>query len=413
MRSSPAVRATDALGRALVVGVAGGVLFLAAALVPSQPDEIRVAPFDRFAEAIRDGQVPFRDFTVEYPPGSIPAVVAPLALPFSYETSFRVVQALCGALLVLAVAVLLRSAPLRRQLVAVALVASLPVLLGPVVVARYDLLPAALVAWSLVALEAARVRVTGALLGAAIAAKLYPLAVVPAFAAYARERLHLPTRRLLLPLLAALGAVTAGFVAVAPGGVAFGLSRQLGRGLQLETVGSSLVLVARWLGAASPGVAFTSGSQTLTGPAAQAVSLVVTVLGLGLLVALGVAVWQLRGEVVDVRLSSAALVGLALVCSKVLSPQFLVWLVPLALVVETRRWGWIAGLLGVACVLTRMIYPARYEELVAFEPGAVALLVVRNALLVAVTWLLVAQLARRLLGTSALGPSAPVPALGA
>ena len=402
------MRATDALGRSLAVGSAGALAFVATALVPDPPDEIRVAPFDRFAEAIRDGQVPFRDFTVEYPPGSIPAVVAPLALPFSYETSFRIVQALCGALLVLAVAVLLRSAALRRQLVAVLLVALLPVLLGPVVVARYDLLPAALVAWGLVALEAARIRVTGALLGAAIAAKLYPLAVVPAFAAHVREGLRTPVRRLLVPLAAALGAVAVGFVAVAPGGVAYGLSRQLGRGLQLETVGSSVVLAARWLGAVSPGVAFTSGSQTLTGPAAEAVSVVVTVLGLGLLVAFGIAIWRVRGQVVDVRLAGAALVALALVCSKVLSPQFLVWLVPLALAVETRRWGWIAAMLGVACVLTRMIYPARYEELVAFEPGAVALLVVRNALLVAVTWILVAEVARRLLGTGALHPPAPV-----
>lgn len=407
------MRTTDTAGRALLVGCAGALVFVATALVPDPPDEIRVAPFDRFAEAIRDGQVPFRDFTVEYPPGSIPAVVAPLALPFSYATSFRVVQALCGALLVLAVAVLLRSAPLWRLLVAVALVALLPVLLGPVVVARYDLVPATLVAWALVALEAARVRLTGALLGAAIAAKLYPLALIPAFAASASERLHAPLRRLLVPLAATLGVVSAGFVAVAPGGVAYGLSRQLGRGLQLETVGSSLVLAGRWLGLASPGTAFTSGSQTLTGPAAQAVSFAVTVLGLGLVVALAVAVWQARGQVLDLRLSSAALVALVLVCSKVLSPQFLVWLVPLALVVETPSWGWLAGLLGPACLLTRLVYPTRYEELVAFEPGAVALLVARNALLVAVTWLLVAQLTRSLLGAGALRPPAPVPTPGA
>ena len=95
---------TETIGRALSVGVVGAVLFVVTALVPDPPNEIRVAPFDRFAEAIRDGHVPFRDFTVEYPPGSVMAVVAPLLLPFSYDTSFRVIQALCGALLVLATA---------------------------------------------------------------------------------------------------------------------------------------------------------------------------------------------------------------------------------------------------------------------------------------------------------------------
>lgn len=68
-------------------------------------------------------------------------MVAPFALPFSYDESFRVIQALCGAMTVLAVALLLRRSPFRRVVVALALVALLPVLLGPVVVARYDLWP--------------------------------------------------------------------------------------------------------------------------------------------------------------------------------------------------------------------------------------------------------------------------------
>ena len=59
--------------------------------------EIRVTPFDRFETAIQDGRIPFRDFTVEYPPGSIAAVDAALALPFSHDTPFWVVQAICGA----------------------------------------------------------------------------------------------------------------------------------------------------------------------------------------------------------------------------------------------------------------------------------------------------------------------------
>jgi len=404
------VRAADPTPRGVVAGAVGALVFVLAALVPDPPEEIRVAPFDRFAEAIQGGAIPYRDFTVEYPPGSIAAVVAPLALPLSYETAFRVVQAACGAALVVAVALLLRRAPAVRLVAAVLLVALLPLLLGPVVVSRYDLLPAALVAWSLLALESSRVRTSGALAGAAIAAKLYPIALLPAFAAFVRSRAHAPLRRLFVPLAATLAAVSAAFVLVAPGGVAFGLSRQLGRGLQLESVGASAVLVGRWLGVASPGVGFTSGSETLTGPAAQAASVVVSAVGLALLVAIGTVVWRL-GDAVDLRASSAALVGVALVCSKVLSPQFLVWLLPLALVVETGAWAWVAGALGAACVLTRMVYPTRYEELVRFEPGAVTLLVVRNLLLVTVTGLLVAEVLRRVRVTRAV--EVPAPAVGA
>jgi hypothetical protein len=120
------------------------------------------------------------------------------------------------------------------------------------------------------------------------------------------------------------------------------------------------------------------------------------VAGLVLVVAFGVAVWRLRQRVLDLRLSCAALVALVIVTSKVLSPQFLVWLIPLALVVETSSWPWIAAMLGGACVLTQLLYPSHYEELVALQPGPVALLVVRNALLVAVALVLGVQLARRL-----------------
>lgn len=89
------------------------------------------------------------------------------------------------------------------------------------------------------------------------------------------------------------------------------------------------------------------------------------------------------------------------------------WLIPLALVAETSSWAWIAALLGGACVLTRLLYPSHYEELVAFHPGPVALLVLRNPLLVAVALMLAAQLVRRLQGRAgALEPPAPpVPAL--
>ena len=194
-------------------------------------------------------------------------------------------------------------------------------LLGPVVVARYDLWPAALVAWALVALEAARVQVSGALVGAAVAAKLYPLAVLPALAAHASERSRASLRRLFVPLAAMLGALSLGFVLVAPGGVAFGLSRQLGRGLQLESVGSSLVLVVRWFGVSDPGVEFTSGSQTLTGHVAQWTSFVVSLGGFALLAAFGVAVWRLRERVLDLRLSCATLVALVVVTSKVSRPS--------------------------------------------------------------------------------------------
>ena len=90
--------------------------------------------------------------------------------------------------------------------------------------------------------------------------------------------------------------------------------------------------------------------------------------------------------------------SIVFVFAKVLSPQFLVWLAPLVALVRGRVGLAACGLLAPACVLTRLVYPDRYEELLAREGLPVALLLLRNGLLVALTVLLVLALARRLQG---------------
>jgi hypothetical protein len=50
-------------------------------------------------------------------------------------------------------------------------------------------------------------------------------------------------------------------------------------------------------------------------------------------------------------------------------------------------------LVGVATVLTQLEFPARYEELVAGETGAIVLTGARNALLLAALTLLLARVA--------------------
>ena len=81
---------------------------------------------------------------------------------------------------------------------------------------------------------------------------------------------------------------------------------------------------------------------------------------------------------------TGAATTLAVVVSagKVLSPQFLLWLVPAALLVG-GRYGRLALATTVgALVATQLYFPVRYWDLVALETGPIALLVIRNALLV-------------------------------
>ena len=90
------------------------------------------------------------------------------------------------------------------------------------------------------------------------------------------------------------------------------------------------------------------------------------------------------------RFSAAALVAFV-AFGKVLSPQFLVWLVLLVPLVGGPRSRSALWLTVLACALTAIWFPARYWELVKeFDPFASWLVLFRGLTLVALLWLLTA-----------------------
>ena len=106
------------------------------------------------------------------------------------------------------------------------------------------------------------------------------------------------------------------------------------------------------------------GSQNLAGSLPHALGTVSTVL---LVVALP-AIWlaAARGPATPerlVRYSAASLVAFVAL-SKVLSPQFLIWLIPIVPLVRGRRGLVASALLGLALLLTQLWFPIRYWDLV-------------------------------------------------
>src|SRR5713101_3225210 len=137
--------------------------------------------YQRYGNAIADGKVPYRDFELEYPPGALPVFALPgLAklgrdqyVTTGFRRSFETIMWLCGAAALAAMAVVLRA--LRRSTLnvwaALCFVAVAPLLLGSVVLSRFDLWPAAIVAAALAALVSGRLRLGHVLLGLGITAK--------------------------------------------------------------------------------------------------------------------------------------------------------------------------------------------------------------------------------------------------
>jgi hypothetical protein len=85
----------------------------------------------------------------------------------------------------------------------------------------------------------------------------------------------------------------------------------------------------------------------------------------------------------------AATLAVTVACGKVLSPQFIVWLLPATLLVS-GRFGRAAFAVTVCVMIaTQLYFPVRYWDLVSLETPAIVLLVIRDALLVALvalTW---------------------------
>ena len=365
--------------------------------------------YQRYGNAIADGKVPYRDFEVEYPPGALPVFALPgLAEPgrnqdvsTGFRRSFETLMWLCGAAALAAMAVILRA--LRRSTLnvwaALCFAAIAPLLLGSVILSRFDLWPAALVAAALAALVSGRLRLGHALLGLGVTAKLYPAVLVPLGVAFVWKRAG--PREALACLGLALGviaAVLAPFVILSPDGVWESLSVQLTRPLQVESLGSALLLVGHHVFGLGVTGDTSHGSQNLAGNAAGGLAVASTVLQLGVLIWIWAAFARGRGDAEALVFSTAAALCAFIAFGKVLSPQFLIWLIPIVPLVRGRRGLGVSALLGVALVLTQIWFPFRYFRLALdFEVGLSWLLLARDLTLVA----LVALLTLNLRSTSA------------
>jgi hypothetical protein len=195
--------------------------------------------------------------------------------------------------------------------------------------------------------------------------------------------------------LAVVAAVFAPFIILSPGGVWQSLHVQLTRPLQVESLGSALLLVGHHVFGLGVTGETSHGSQNLAGNAADWLAVVSTVLQAGVLIWIWSAFARGRGDAEALVRSTAAALCAFVAFGKVLSPQFMIWLLPIVPLVRGRRGLKAGALLGAALVLTQVWFPFRYFRLsLNFEAGLTWVLLARDLTLVALTALLVITLRR-------------------
>ncbi len=354
--------------------------------------------YDGYAEKLLHGALPYRDVFVEYPPGAFAVFLPPAAFGSGhYNAAFKSLMALCGIATIVLVALVLAElgASWRRVWAAVALLAVAPVALGPISLNTYDAWPALLTVLALWLLLRGLDLAAFVVLGLAITAKVYPLVLAPLGCIWVWRRAG-PRRVVvsLATLVAVVAAVVAPFAAFAPHGVFESFRSQAERGLQVESLGASFLLALDRLGLYDASVVRTTGvaGRNLTGSAPDAVAVATLVLE-----ALAVVtVWFLYARARDLRgrlpVAFAAAVAGFLAFTKVFSPQYLVWLVPLVVLVPGGAGAAAAALTAVALVLAQVWF-FHYHALFRIA-WPIWLLLVRDLVLVTLYAVLAGALSR-------------------
>ncbi|HEY4348075.1 MAG TPA: glycosyltransferase 87 family protein [Gaiellaceae bacterium] len=335
-----------------------------------------------FASEIADGKVPYRDFAVEYPPGALVAFAAPITVvhpsrAHSYDVWFARAMGALGLLCML-LGTFVRRAALPLFVVAVS-----PLAVGSLALTRFDLWPATLTLAAIAALVNDRHRLGWAALAAAFAAKLYPIVLVPLAIAWTVRRRGGAELR----ASAAVGAAVAAaafvpFAIVAPRGLWDSLWGQVSRPLEIESLAASYVKAF-----GHPHIVGTHGALAVSGHGVLAA--LSTVTEIVVLVALWTAFARGNPERDRLVRFAAASICTFIAFGKVLSPQYLIWLVPLVPLVRGARGLAASALLAVAIGCTDVVwYGAHRFDDYAFSSDWAWLVLTRNLILVAIVGVL-------------------------
>lgn len=319
---------------------------------------------------------PYAEVRCEYPPLALALFLPPRLLTDDARAYARLFSVEMGLILLgiglLAFRLRARIAPDGdAALDAARLFAPAVLLLGMTQVLRFDAAPALATGGALLSLLAGAPGLAGALLGCGVALKLWPLLVGPVFLlALLLDGDRRGAARLVLAGAAAVALAHAPALALA-GRQAFDyLGYQGERGLHTESfLGNVLVLLSK-VTPVGVWTRFENGSDALhaAGVLDRAFLLTHVAVPLAIGAALVAAARGVRrtapGTAARGTVLAAAVVSLVagvLVASKVLSPQYLVWLAPAVLALPGAEGLRLARLYLFACLLTQIFYPRAYS----------------------------------------------------
>jgi uncharacterized membrane protein len=358
------------------------------------------------ARMMLEGHIPYHPFVsgFEYPPLALLSFLLPGLITTSIPTYAWLFAA---EMMVFDLLALVMIADLASRLKisvrnTLAVYTLLIVVTGPILVARYDVLPATLVLAALWAFARGKNKLAWAVAALGFATKLYPIIILPIFVIYQLKNRQYG--RMITGGAVFLGVtllVSVPWVIIDGGGYWHSWTYHLERGLHAESTYGTALLTGQLMGLTTVQGALTFGSWNLSSPLADNLAKMSFYISAAiLLVVYGIFAWRLKresggsetaglSESATARLLKYATIAVAvfLLTNKVFSAQYLAWLCPLIPLVADRRYFAPMGFIA-AAVLTQYVYPYQY---ISFELGKalpVLMLTFRNLLLILMTVLI-------------------------
>lgn len=336
------------------------------------------------------GMVPYRDFELEYPVGCLPQLFLPILAGTSvraYRLAYIAEMLVINALLLLALTwhVDRREGRLeaRRRLIWY-LVSFL--FIGRLIITRIDVVPALLMYLAALSWAARKPVLWGSLAALGGLVKVVPaLVVLPALLGeLARPRSTRLVGTITFAVCSAVGVSL--WYLLGHSGMVSAIRYHTERVLEIESVYAGLLMLVGRMGGEPFGVQWGHGSHEVVSSLSPAILGASRYMQLALL---GISLIPLARSGIDRCLQCCGALTLAfIVTAPVLSPQYLVWVLPLILSVGGSLGRCVRPLYVLTCALTFLIYPALfYRSLVPPRLPGILLLNARNLLLVGL-WLL-------------------------
>ncbi len=370
-------------------------------LFPNTPEDVVMRGFLRLcfydAGRVVYGAVPYRDFLLEYPPGSLFVMLVPRLFAagyLAYRQYFFAEIAALDLIVVIALYGIARVALLPAWRVLGVYTLGIACI-GPLVSYRLDLASAAATTLAVLAWLRGRPVLASVAIASGAAIKIYPAALLPLLAMDLWWRGEL--RRLWIcgaafaaTFIAWVGPILWPVLQSGAEGLDQALRFQTDRHLQVEAIWATPPLLMHMMSGFPLEVIGRNRALVVLGPGdawGNAGTPALVVVGLFIYWCWWRARLLTEPRTDRILLASAAVIVAASMLTKVLSPQYLIWSMPglAALPARPRLAAFGSGLFVAALPLTQWIYPLHYGELVSWlTRQTVVLLALRNGLLLLV-----------------------------